>query len=228
LAYGIAAAQTQDSSEALSAPVLRCGEKAQTLLAMGKVDEALVVLEGCVSEHPDSDWLQGLYGRALYMHGDIKEAEKHFRRALEIDPDNELAKKFIGEMRRTQDLLMDRELSQWIEIGKDKAADILVLIIGVWLGTLLTLFSQRIVISFKKTNFEKALRRKDFDMMTDILEELIYSARKPELRVNLNKMLSRMSQEEIEKIIIDYVDDQDAEAKLLFFFRKMLGKKGKD
>ena len=205
---------------------LQCGEKAQELLNKGKDDEAAVLLGQGVVKFPDSDWLRSLYGRALFAAGKLDEAEDQFQRALEINKDNPVARMLIKEIRLTKDALKDREMNELVELGMDKAGDLAVIVLGVWLGTLMTMMSGRVANRFARSHFEKALRRQDWDVVTDILENLIANWKKRELRKDMEMMLARMPQEKVEKIIIDYVDVQQHEDELLFFLRKLHAKRG--
>lgn len=198
-----------------------CGEKGQILVNSGNYDEAILLLNTCIKTYPNSDWLISIYGRAYYLQGDLQNAEEQFRKALEINKDNQIAKTLIQEVRKTTDLLVDRSTSFWISIWKRKIADLIVLIIGVWVGTLLTFLSESFMGWYAKKNFSKALARDDFDKATDILEKLVHDYKKEELRKNMNKMLSKYSLEETEKILIDFVDDKTLQDKLLFFAHRV-------
>ncbi|WP_319467010.1 tetratricopeptide repeat protein [uncultured Trichococcus sp.] len=221
---GVAVSQAEEASYLQNQ--VQCGERAQELLNDGKDAEAAGVLKQGVKKFPGSDWLRSLYGRALFSEGKLDEAEDQFQQALEINKENPVARMLIKEIRLTKDALKDREMNELVNLGMDKAGDLAVIVIGVWLGTLMTMMSGRMARLFIRSNFEKALRRKDWDVVTDILENLIANWRKPELRKNMEMMLARMSQEEVEKIIINYVDVQKHEDELLFFLRKLHAKRG--
>lgn len=199
----------------------RCGIKGQNLIDAGNYEEAIALFGKGVEKFPTSDWLIGLYGEALYLGGRLEDGEIQFRQALSMNKNNPVAKKYIVEIRKTQDLLEDRDLAEWIGIAKDKGADLLLLVIGVWFGTLLTLFSGKFISWVKKSNFDKALRREDYDVATDMLETLMDESKKSELKAHLTKMLSELSLEKSEQILTGYVDDRDSEEKLLFFLRKI-------
>lgn len=167
-----------------------------------------------------------LYGRTLFSEGKLDEAEDQFQRALEINKDNPVARMLIKEIRLTKDALKDREMNELVDLGMDKAGDLAVIAIGVWFGTLLSMMSGRLANRFTRSHFQKALRRQDWDTVTDILENLIANWKKRELRTNMELMLAKMPQEEVEKIIVDYVDVQKYEDDLLFFLRKLDAKRG--
>lgn len=205
---------------------IQCGEKAQELLNQGKDDEAVELLGEGVDKFPESDWLRSLYGRALFTQGDLDEAEDQFQQALEINKDNPVARMLVKEIRATKDALEDREMDEIIDLGMDKGGDLAVIVIGVWLGTLMTTLSRKIAVKMTRSHFDTALRKKDWDAVTDILENLIANWKKHELRKNMELMLTKMSQPEVEKIIIDHVDVQKYEDQLLFFLRKLDARRG--
>lgn len=199
----------------------KCLEKTQEFLASGNIIGALEVLEKAVPMYPESELLHTYYGRALYLNGRINEAEEQFRKALDINRNSDIAKFYVKEMRKTQDLLQDREMSEWKSIAKDKLGDIVVIILGVWIGTLLTRLSERFAISFKKSSFEKAFRKGNEAGMVDSLENLFLTAKKADLRKNMLRMLERYDSSKVEQLIIDHVHDDDIERKMLFFFQKV-------
>lgn len=196
---------------------LSCGRMGQELIDLEEFDLAVANLEVCLRKHPESDWLCSLLGRAYYKMGDLEKAEAQFRKALDINKNNPVAKRLILEMRKTQDLLKDRDVSEWINIAKERVADLITLVVGVWLGTLLTGISGRFYSHFVKTSFRKALAKKDFDYATDILEDLIVKREKAQLRKRLKELLDEYSLEDAKEMIIEYVDDRDIEDKLVHF-----------
>lgn len=216
----------ESSAGAVTASPVQYGEKAQQLLNEGKEAQAAALLEKGVRLYPDSDWLLSLYGRSLFAEGKLDEAEDQFQHALEINKDNPVARMLIKEIRLTKDALKDREMNELVNLGMDKAGDLAVIAVGVWFGMLLSMMSGRLANRFARSNFQKALAHQDWDMVTDILENLIANWKKRELRTNMEMMLSKMPQEEVSRIIRDYVDVQRYEDELLFFLRKMHAKRG--
>ncbi|MBI9112797.1 tetratricopeptide repeat protein [Maridesulfovibrio ferrireducens] len=196
---------------------LSCGRAAQEYMDCEEYELAISNLEACLRVYPRSDWLFSLLGRAYYKMGDLEAAETQFRHALEINTNNLVAKRLILEMRKTQDLLKDRELSEWVGIAKERAADLITLVVGVWLGMLLSGISGRVYSHFMRTSFRKALSKKDYDYATDILEDLIVNRKKAELRKRLRELLQEYSLDEAKELIIEYVDDREIEDKLVHF-----------
>ncbi len=169
---GIIECRADTVSQASFESEVSCGRMGQELIDRGDYELAVSSLEQSLKNHPRSDWLYSLLGRAYFKMGDLELAEAQFRKALDINKNNPVAKRMVLEMRKTQDLLRDRDFYEWINIAKERAADLVTLVIGVWLGTLLSGISGRFYSHFVRTNFRKALAKKDFDYVTDILEDL--------------------------------------------------------
>lgn len=218
--FGAVTVQAGEYDKYLSNQVA-CGEMAQHWINQGKNQKAVELLAQGVAKYPDSDWLRSLYGRALFTVGKLDEAEDQFQQALEINKDNPVARKLIKEVRLTKDALLDREMNEFLDLAKDKMGDLVVIVIGVWFGTLMSMLSGKFANLFRRSSFEKAFRRKDWHVVTDILEGRIANWEKEELRKNMEMMLTKLSVEEAETIIRDYVDVQRYEDELLFFLRKM-------
>ncbi|WP_291327109.1 tetratricopeptide repeat protein [Desulfovibrio sp. UCD-KL4C] len=193
------------------------GNTAQEFIDNGQYDLAVSTLKDGLQLYPKSDWLYSLLGRAYFKMGDLESAEAQFRHALEINKNNPVAKRLIVDMRKTQDLLKDRDFSEWVGIAKEKAADLATLVIGVWLGMLLSSISGKVYSYFVSTSFRKALRKKDYEYATDILEDLVVDRKKAELRKRLSEFLHELNLEEAKGLILEYVDDQEMKDKLIHF-----------
>jgi anaphase-promoting complex subunit 7 len=76
--------QHPDYLDAVSAQV-------DLFLAMGKSDEAIAFLNGYIERQPDNDVLQTQLGHVYEELGQLDEAEKQYKRALSINPQNRLA-----------------------------------------------------------------------------------------------------------------------------------------
>lgn len=62
------------------------GEFVRARAAAGRTDEALAMLDILSAEHPDSFWIEFLYGETLEGDGKVDEALTHYRKAIELDP----------------------------------------------------------------------------------------------------------------------------------------------
>jgi len=68
--------------------VFLLGEFARSRTRAGKPQEALAMLDILAEEHPDSYWVQFLYGETLESTGDIDGAISRYRTSVELQPDS--------------------------------------------------------------------------------------------------------------------------------------------
>ncbi|MCG8531434.1 MAG: hypothetical protein MI749_12310 [Desulfovibrionales bacterium] len=199
---------------------LSIGEKAQNYIQENNTEQARTLLKKGIALYPDSDWLHSIYGRLLFSEGDIAGAEDEFQQALNINKENTVAKLLIKEVRLTKNLLKDQEEERLFALMQDKGGDLLVIFLGVWMGTMLTSMLQWTASHVKRNKFEKALSAKDWDTVTDIIENQIVNWDKQALRKDMGTWLNKMNASAIEDIIKRYVDHQQHEEELLFFLKK--------
>lgn len=201
------------------------GELAQKYIQANKLLQAEKVLKQGIEQYPDSDWLRSIYGRLLFSEGNLEEAEDQFQQALVINKENSVARLLIKEVRITKNLLKDQEQEVLFAFLKDKSGDLLVVFLGVWLGTMLTSMLEWAATRLKSNKFDQALSREDWDTVTDIIENQIVNWDKQALRRNITRWVKVMPSKEIEDIIRRYVDYQQHEHDLLFFLRKFQEKR---
>ncbi len=70
-------------------------------------------------------------------------------------------------------------------------------------------FSENFIIWVKKTDFDKAIRRKNYASAIDKLKTLVNESKMAEVRTHLTKMLSELPLEDVERILIEYIYDQE-------------------
>jgi predicted alpha/beta superfamily hydrolase/L-ascorbate metabolism protein UlaG (beta-lactamase superfamily) len=70
-------------------------------------DEAIALLELCLSLYPESADAYEALGEAYEWKGETDEAEKHYLKALELDPDHELAKQKLEALVGSSGLAME-------------------------------------------------------------------------------------------------------------------------
>jgi CubicO group peptidase (beta-lactamase class C family) len=68
------------------------------LLGQDRIDEAILLFELNVEEHPDSGNVYDSLGEAQKAKGWTEKASANYRRSLEIDPDNDNARRMLAEM----------------------------------------------------------------------------------------------------------------------------------
>ncbi len=77
---------------------------AELYLASGRAAGALELLEPLVAANPDSAHLQALHGTALMRLGRLAEGEQVLGRALQLEPENELASRSLELLRQQREL----------------------------------------------------------------------------------------------------------------------------
>jgi len=172
----------------------KCWAKGAELLDSGDIDEALKFLKNAVTEFNESEIIFSLYGEALFRSHKLSEAERQFRKVLDMNPYNDQAKQRIEDIRNTEKLLESREIANLKAFGKDVTSKILMVVVGVWFGSLLTLLSEKIFNYFKRSNLQKALDKKHYNMVMDILEEQVAGNHKRELTTSISKLIKHFSQ----------------------------------
>jgi Photosynthetic reaction centre cytochrome C subunit/Tetratricopeptide repeat len=80
-------------------PLNRLGE---SLVKDKKAGDAVTILELNAEVHPASGWTRYLLGEAYQAAGDRDKAKASYRKALELAPDNEAAKKRLEELEKPQ------------------------------------------------------------------------------------------------------------------------------
>jgi cytochrome c-type biogenesis protein CcmH/NrfG len=68
-------------------------------LAAGKVDDAIVMFELAVRQHPDSSNAWDSLGEGYMRRGDTKSAIEHYERSLKLNPANANAVKMLEKLR---------------------------------------------------------------------------------------------------------------------------------
>ena len=98
------------SSDSHSGPDL---SMARSELSAGRYEAAVTELEALRAENADNANVLNLLGYALRKLDRLDAAERHYRRALELQPDHRGANEYLGELH-----LKRGELAQAEEIGR--------------------------------------------------------------------------------------------------------------
>ncbi|OFZ19939.1 MAG: hypothetical protein A2Z20_07805 [Bdellovibrionales bacterium RBG_16_40_8] len=109
----------QDPKSKVFAPLAEAYRK------IGMLKEALEVAEKGVKHHPDFPGGRVALGRIYMDSQDFKSAEKEFRKASELSPENILAHQLLAEtylnLRRTKDALKAYKMLLFLSPGNDRA-----------------------------------------------------------------------------------------------------------
>ena len=69
----------------------------------GELDRARAILESGITRHPDYASAHVVLGRVLIDQGSLENAATEFRRVLELDPENRVALRSLGDIARSSD-----------------------------------------------------------------------------------------------------------------------------
>ena len=182
---------------------------AQKHIDAGDYQEALLILNDAASRFPGNDVIRALKGEAHFLMGDVVLAEGDFMAALSVNAHNEVAKKYIEEIRDVKSLSVSEESQEWLSVARDKVGDFIVLVIGIWLGTTLNTFGAAIKRWKDGRRSKKHFLEGDYVAFTDLLEMQAGENNIVGLRKNIDFMLKHKSADEAKKIIEDYVDFEE-------------------
>ncbi|HCO12438.1 MAG TPA: hypothetical protein DIT19_04350 [Desulfonauticus sp.] len=71
------------------------GLKGQELLAQGKYDQAIEILQAGVKLEPDNEWLWGLLGRAYFQKKELRKSLDSFRQVLRLNPEDTYSRMMV-------------------------------------------------------------------------------------------------------------------------------------
>jgi len=120
------------------------------LIRAGEFDKSNKLLARAVKRFPDNDMLLSKYGESLFESGSIDESESYFMNALKLNKDNIVALQHLIRIREIQDLRMSKTWQEVISIFFNKVGDIVVLILGFSLGSLVAPPLKRFFMRFNR------------------------------------------------------------------------------
>jgi len=183
--------------------------KAQISVEAGEFKNAEEYLADVTLHYSDNDVLFALYGQALYESKQFKDAELKFRRALQINPLNSVAKSYIEVIRATNSATISEQAKQFEEISFDKLGDLVAMAFAFLLASVMN----RYLMRFTEWRFERKSKtlflKGDYDDFADLLELQISNNSLKPLRHSLNFMLQHKTTEEAVNILDLYVNTED-------------------
>lgn len=184
----------------------RAGIYAQKFIDSGEYYKANELLEKAVLKYSDKDWIIALRGEALFLSKNIDESEEYFMKALSINQQNEVAKKYIEEIRNIRALSVSQDLQEWILIAKDKSADFVVLVLGIWLGTTINTIATKIRKWNENRTRPKLFSNESYQEYSDILVNNLIDNNIDEVREAARFMLKEKTFDECVEILNLNVD----------------------
>lgn len=146
-----------------------------------------------------------LKGEALYKNTSLDEAELELRKALKIDPMNDVARSYIEEIRDTQEAQTSTELAEWILIAKDKVGDFIVTFLALFAAFLVNSAIEPLLLRIKLNRARKSFEDGDYDAFTDLVEGLLDEENFTILRANFRIVLNLKGYDEARKILNAHV-----------------------
>jgi len=179
---------------------------ANNFIAAGDFDKANLLLSTAVKKYPNSDLILSLYGKSLFESGKQDKAETYFMKALKLNARNSVAQSYINKIRQIRISTRSETAQEWDLIIKDKAADLIVFILSIWIGT--SLNSSWIMLSNKYKWYRAQLqfRKRKYKDVVRILENHVQNMNQDEVEHCLTFMLgNNHSANELLTIIKQYV-----------------------
>jgi len=146
-----------------------------------------------------------LKGEALYKNNELEAAEIEFRKALNIDPLNPVAKEYVAEIRSTLQAQTSEEWAEWVSIFKDKVGDFIVTFLALFAAFVVNSFVAPIMLQFKLNLARRSFERGDYDEFLDLSEGLLDEENFSILRANFRFILDHTGYDEAKEILSRYV-----------------------
>lgn len=183
--------------------------EAQIMIDSGEHVAALAYLQKALKVYPNDDSLYVLYGDALFENKQITEAEEALRKALDINPLNNVATAKIALIREISNAAVSEKAQLYEELTLDKLFDLVAMALAFALGTLLSRYIRNISDWNFTLRSRKLFLKGDYDDFVDLLEIQISTNQLRPLRKSIDFMLSHMSTAESLTILNQYVNTED-------------------
>ncbi len=181
----------------------------------GRFATAIAIGKVAIKKFPQADVILKETGQALYMSGELNEAEVTFRRALQINPFNAEARAYVEEIRSTEQAQTSREFQEWISIAKDKVGDFIVTFLALFFAFVVNSAIAPIVLAWKLYRARRMVERDNYEEFTDLIEGLLDLENFAPLRHNFRFLLNRRSYGEAQEILNRHVSNLDCLPTLL-------------
>lgn len=153
-------------------------------------DTAILVLDRALTVFPNkkADFFT-LKGEALYKQNRLGQAEEEFRKALNINPLNPVAKGYVTEIRTTLEAQTSTALAEWISIAKDKLGDFVVTFLALFTAFAVNSLIAPITLRIRLMQARRSFEMGDYDDFADLLETLLDKEDFKPLRQNFRSLL---------------------------------------
>jgi tetratricopeptide (TPR) repeat protein len=169
-------------------------------------DTAILVLDRALAVFPNkkADFFT-LKGESLYKQNRLELAEDEFRKALNINPLNPVAKGYVTEIRTTLEAQTSTALAEWISIAKDKLGDFVVTFLALFTAFAVNSLIAPIALRVRLMQARRSFEMGDYDDFADLLETLLDKEDFKPLRQNFRSLLRSGDYHEIRSIFEKHV-----------------------
>lgn len=202
---GMAAAEPQDF-EGYLANAKFTVIQSQKLLDAGEYDRALALLNLGIARYPQRDDLYALKGECLYKSNRLDEAEATLRQALRLNPLNEVAKRYIEEIRTTEEAQVSTEWQEWMSVFRDKVGDFIVTFLAFATAFLVGSAIEPLKLRWRVHTTQRLFIEGDYDEFLDTAETLLDEEQFAPLRSTFRFLLRQKSFEEAKQLLSRHVN----------------------
>ncbi len=169
-------------------------------------DTAILILDRALTVFPNkkADFFT-LKGEALYKQNRLELAEDEFRKALNINPLNPVAKGYVTEIRTTLEAQTSTALAEWISIAKDKLGDFVVTFLALFTAFAVNSLIAPITLRIRLMQARRSFEMGDYDDFADLLETLLDKEDFKPLRQNFRSLLRSGDYHDIRSIFEKHV-----------------------
>ncbi len=167
---------------------------------------AILILDRALMVFPNkkADFFT-LKGEALYKQNRLELAEDEFRKALNINPLNPVAKGYVTEIRTTLEAQTSTALAEWISIAKDKLGDFVVTFLALFTAFAVNSLIAPITLRIRLMQARRSFEMGDYDDFADLLETLLDKEDFKPLRQNFRSLLRSGDYHDIRSIFEKHV-----------------------
>ncbi|MDE0759026.1 MAG: hypothetical protein OSB45_12780, partial [Pseudomonadales bacterium] len=169
-------------------------------------DTVILILDRALTVFPNkkADFFT-LKGEALYKQNHLELAEEEFRKALNINPLNPVAKGYVTEIRTTLEAQTSTALAEWISIAKDKLGDFIVTFLALFTAFAVNSLIAPIALRIRLMQARRSFEMGDYDDFADLLETLLDKEDFKPLRQNFRALLRSGDYHDIRSIFEKHV-----------------------
>jgi tetratricopeptide (TPR) repeat protein len=167
---------------------------------------AIAIADLALQKFPEREQqFLALKGEALYKNNELEAAEIELRKALNLDPLDDVSKGYVAEIRSTRQAQISEGWAEWVLIFKDKVGDFVVTFLALFAAFLVNSLMAPIGLRIKLNHARRSFERGNYDEFTDMIEGLLDQENFSILRSNFRFVLNQKGYEDAREILNRYV-----------------------